>query len=1501
LELWYNISNNGDDILKKLTKLLNEIELDDQIVEDYGYIEYLEVDQVNKTWFFSFVFDKVIPVFHFRHFITQLQKLKDIYPSIHMLDFKVHFKEIDGEILDYYDYAIDLLSENDKRISPLKTYPKDIEDDGIKIYVPKGAITPSTYRNIIETQLQKLGFELSIEVLIDDNQSSIEEEIKKNTQKFIEQNKQVISQESIEYIYLNDSNNIHDFTEINELPKTDMDLEEFKERNAGKALFNVKGVCVYAEINESNNKATAKFIVTNQADSVYVMKRNIRPMDMNFYKSIKVGMGLIVKSFALYDNYIGETVLHVINLAHSNKVLSKDLRIDDAPKKRVELHMHTKMSALDGVNDVLEYLERAEKWEHTAMGISDTGSVQSFPILEGAIKNSGVKPLYGVEMTYVNDEEITITRGQDDRLLSDVTFVIFDIETTGLSVSQDELIEIGAIKVKNGAILGEFGELIDPGIPISPFTTKLTGITQSMVNGKPSVKSVLEDFYNFSKGTILVAHNAEFDLGFMDYNYKKYGISNQVNPSIDTLNLAKVLIPERTRFGLDSLSRYFKVRLENHHRAVNDAKATNEIFLHLLKQLRKNGFQKFSDLNLMLDQSDTFKFPFPKQINLLVRQQKGLKNLYKILSEGLTTYFDRGAKITKSYLDKHREGILVSSGGYDSQFFDIALNKTRRELVKAAKYYDYLEVPPVSHFIYLEDERPNWMHVIQKVIKNIVDVGKELNIPVVATGDVHHLDPQDLMYREILINTPLVGGGGFHSLYRRKKKPNQFYMTTEEMLKEFEFLGEETAYEIVVTNSNAIADMVDDIQIIPDELAAPTDEFLAEQGIPSISKKVEKMVHDKVIELYGKQMPELVKNRVDKELGNIIKHKFSTVYYISHLLVKKSLEDGYLVGSRGSVGSSFVATLMDITEVNPLPPHYVCPNCHFTAFKKTEDELKQYGENDFEKENKQLLSETDCGWDLPTQNCPVCQTPLKRDGHDIPFETFLGFNGDKVPDIDLNFSGDYQGIVHEYIRKLFGKNHAFRGGTISTCASRTSFAMVNEYYKKLNIRREKQGKEKIQIRRAEMERLSLGIEGSKRTSGQHPGGIVVVPNNRDIYDFTPVQYPGDSKEKSWKTTHYEYHSIESNLFKLDVLGHDDPTMIRYLMDLVTEYNEDVPFDNPKDIPVDDNDVYRLLSGTDIINLTKDDLQSDVASYGVPELGTSFVRGMLSESKPKSFAELVKISGLSHGTDVWYGNSHSLVTGREKRFGKLDFKDIIGCRDDIMVDLMAWGMKPTLAFEIMEFVRKGKAARNPEKWSRYADLMKESNVPEWYIWSCSKIKYMFPKAHATAYILMAMRIAWFKLYKPIYFYAAYFSKRATSFDVDVLYQNEVGIINKISEIKSAGNSASNKEKDLLTTLEVALEMVKRGFTFKPIDLYQSKAREFVISEDKKSLILPFIVMDSMGEKAAHSVVEAREEREFISKEDVKQRTKLSKVLFEKLDDLGTFDGMINKNQVSIFDI
>lgn len=1480
--------------------LLEQLQLDDDIIKEFCKIDKIEVDDISETWTFHFAFSQTIPILHYRNFINRINRIKEFIPSVRYVEYFITFDTIDQDmVLDYYDFVIDTILVDNKRVLPLKEYATDIEDSTIKIYIPKGAITATIFRKEIETELHRNGFAFNVEILVDEDQETIDESIENNIKDFVEANK-IEFNEEIEYIYLTNGGEINNFSSIKSIPLTDIELEEYKEKHAGKANISIQGVVVFVDVSENKISSGVKMVVTDGEDSIFVIKKGLKSEDVNFYKAIEKGFGIKARCYAQFDTYSQEVVLHPIGIARSNKPLKTDQRMDNADQKRVELHMHTKMSSLDGVNEISEYIDRAKEWGHKAVGVSDHGSVQTFPELFNKTRDKSIKPLYGVEMVYVNDEDINITRGESNALLSDATFVIFDIETTGLSITYDTLIEIAGVKVKNGAILSKFSELIDPKREIYSFTENLTGITNQMIQGKRFLKEVLVDFHEFTKDTILVAHNADFDMGFLEYNYKSFGISNVVNPSIDTLLLAKVLLPDKKRFSLDRLCKIFKIPLLQHHRAIDDAEATTEVFLHLLKKVRKEGFNRFRDINLMIDRNLVYTYPYPTHINLLVKQQIGLKNMYIVLSEGLTNAYYRNAKVLKSYLDKHRKGLLISSGCANSYFFEIAKNRTRKELVEAAKYYDFIEVQPPSHFIYLENENPNWKSMIQGVIKRIIEVAKELNILVVATGDVHHLDTRDLKYREIMINTPIVGGG-VHKLYFKKQKPNQYFMTTDEMLEEFAFLGNDKAYEIVIQNSNAIADSIEEIKVIPEKLFAPTDEFLAEQGVPSIKAKVEKMVNDKVRALYGDPLPPIVKKRVERELKNIIEHQFSTVYYISHLLVKKSLDDGYLVGSRGSVGSSFVATLMDITEVNPLAPHYVCPKCNFSAFKKTEEEKQKYGESEFEREYSKILEETDCGWDLPKAKCPVCSTEMIKDGHDIPFETFLGFEGDKIPDIDLNFSGDYQSIVHEYIRELFGKNYAFRGGTIGTCAAKTSFVMVRDFYEKINDKRVAQGLEPIKIRKAEMERLALGIEGSKRTSGQHPGGIVVVPNTNDIYDFTPVQYPGNATDKSWKTTHFDYHSIEKNLFKLDVLGHDDPTMIRYLMDLVHKNQEEFLFSNPKDIPVDDSDVYKLLSGTDIINLTKEDINSEVASFGIPEFGTNFVRKMLTESKPKSFAELVKISGLSHGTDVWIGNSQTLVVGNNRQYGKVDFKDIIGCRDDIMVDLMNYGLEPTLAFEIMEFVRRGKASKNTAKWAGYADIMRNSQVPEWYIWSCSKIQYMFPKAHATAYVLMAMRIAWFKLYKPIYFYSAYFSKRASLYDCDAFHNNYEGISRRMAEIKEMGSKASDRDHNMLTVLEVALEMVKRGFTFKPIDLYESDMRDFKISEDKKSLILPFIVVDSLGMNVAETIIKAREDKPFISKQDIKDRTKLSTTLFARLEDLGTFDGMIEKNQLSLFDL
>ena len=1485
-----------------IVKLLELLGIEDQAVSEYAKLINLEVDPTTDSWFFLIEFERPIPILRYRNFITKLLSIPSINPAVKHIDYQMSVKDFSNDdLMDYYDYVIDVLVEEDRRVMPLKDYLTDINNGKIKIKVPSGAISASMFRKEIETELMKNGIKATVDIQIDETSKPIVEEIEKINRVFVASNESITPSAQIRYTQLYEDKPVdNDFFPLQKIPFDELELEEYKAKNGNKANFTVRGTAVTVEIRQLRTFSQANIIISDQNDSILIKKRISSAEELRFCKDIHEGTGVIAHGFAVYEPFYGEIIINAVSLAKSTDLIPKDLRTDDATEKRVELHLHTKMSSLDGVNSMDDFVTRARAWGHLGIGVSDHGSVQAFPDLFHAVKDTGIKGLYGLELVYADDLNVTITRGQSSSMLNDATYVVFDIETTGLSVVYDTLIEIAAIKIKSGTIIGEYSTFINPKRQISEFTTNLTGIANSDVINAPDIDSVLREFLKFSSESILVAHNADFDIGHINYHFQKLGIDATNQPSIDTLVLAKAIYPDRQRYSLDQLCKLLKVPLNGHHRAINDAKATAEIFLHMLKELKKQGINRFIDINRIIDRNKVHKYPYPNHINLLVKKQEGLKNLYKILSEASTTYFDRDPKITRSYLERHRKGLFVSSGCRNSNFFEVAMNKTRDDLVEAAKFYDYLEVQPLSTFSYLKNSMSNWATVIQDVIKKIVEVGHELTIPVCATGDVHHLDMDDKKYREIMIANPQVGGG-FHKLHNEIEKPSQHFMTTEEMMEEFRFLGEETAYEIVVKNPNMIMDQCDSIEIFGKELFAPTDEFLAEQGVPSIKNKVETMVREKARKVYGNPLPGIVSTRLEKELGSIIKNKFSTIYFISHLLVKKSNDDGYLVGSRGSVGSSLVATLMDITEVNPLPPHYICPKCQFSAFKKTEEEKKLYGSNDFEIRNQHLLDHSDCGWDLPTQECPICGTQLIKNGHDIPFETFLGFKGDKVPDIDLNFSGDYQGKVHDYIRKLFGENYAFRAGTIGTCAAKTAFGMVRDYYKKINESLEQHDQAPVKIRRAEMERLAKGIEGSKRTSGQHPGGIVVVPNNKEIYDVTPIQYPGDSSDTNWKTTHFDYHSFENNLFKLDVLGHDDPTVIRYLMDFVKNEPLEFPFSKAQDIPIDDKNVYRLLSGTEVLELSPDDIRTEIASYGIPEFGTNFVRGMLKDSRPQNFAELVKISGLSHGTNVWNSNAQDLISGRRKDFGRIDFKDIIGCRDDIMIDLIKYGMQPTMAFEIMEFVRKGKAPVMPDKWSSYADLMRQAGVPEWYIWSCSKIEYMFPKAHATAYVMMAMRIAWFKLYKPIYFYSAYFSKRAAIYDVDAFLGGETGIKNRLDAINSSGNDASERDLNLVTVLELALEMYKRGLTFSPVDIHLSDAADFLISPDHQSLIMPFVVVDSLGKNVAASIIEARHEKPFLSKQDVRNRTKISKTLFDKLDDIGAFKDLVEESQMSLFDM
>ncbi|HLR72170.1 MAG TPA: PolC-type DNA polymerase III, partial [Pseudogracilibacillus sp.] len=1023
-----------------------------------------------------------------------------------------------------------------------------------------------------------------------------------------------------------------------------------------------------------------------------------------------------------------------------------------------------------------------------------------------------------------------------DAELKEQTYVVFDVETTGLSSAFDVIIEIAGVKLKNGEVIDQFESFANPHQKLSDKITSITGITDDMLVGAPDVDDVLQQFHDWVGDSILVAHNATFDIGFLNQGYAKINVPKIINPIIDTLELARFLLPNLGNHRLNTLCKYFDVELTQHHRAIYDAEATGYLFWKLVERLAEEEIDNVQQLNDHMGEGDSYKHSRPFHCVLLAQNEIGLKNLYKLVSYAHTKYFYRVPRIPRSLLTELREGILVGSACDEGEVFETLLQKSIDEAEEVAEFYDYIEVqPPENYYPLIERELVQTEAQIIDVIRKIVELGERTNKDVVATGNVHYIDEHEKQYREILIasqkGNPL----------NRITLPNTTFRTTNEMLDLFAFLREDKAFEIVISNTNKIANKIERISPVKNDLYTPS--------IEGAEEEVRQLTYQNAESIYGKPLPEIVESRITKELDSIIGHGFAVIYLISHKLVKKSLLDGYLVGSRGSVGSSLVATMTEITEVNPLPAHYVCTSCHYHQFFTD----GSYGS----------------GFDLPDKDCPTCEQPLKKDGQDIPFETFLGFKGDKVPDIDLNFSGEYQPQAHNYTKELFGEDNVFRAGTIGTIAMKTAYGYVKGYATDKNIH----------YRGAEVDRLVLGCSGVKRTTGQHPGGIIVVPDDKEIYDFTPIQYPADDQKSEWKTTHFDFHSIENNLLKLDILGHDDPTVIRKLQDLSGI--------DPREIPIDDEEVMGIFSSTEPIGLQPEQIDCKTGTLGVPEFGTSFVRQMLEETKPNTFAELVIISGLSHGTDVWLGNAQELIND-----GICEIGDVIGCRDDIMVYLMQQGLDASLAFTIMESVRKGRGLQ--DEW---IEEMKKHHVPDWYIESCKKIKYMFPKAHAAAYVLMAVRIAYFKVHYPIFFYAAYFSIRASDFELDTMVKGSEALRNRINGIKEKGNDAPPKERSLLTVLEVALEMCERGFSFQPVDLYRSSATEFLV--DGNSLIPPFNAVDGLGTNAAINIVNARMDGEFLSKEDLRERSKISKTVLQYLDDHGCLEGMEEENQLSFF--
>ena len=1159
---------------------------------------------------------------------------------------------------------------------------------------------------------------------------------------------------------------------------------------------------------------------------------------------IKKGMHVKVQGRLNLDRFYGDMVLEPVAVA----VAQRSMKEDKAAEKRVELHLHTTMSSMDALTSVSpkqgpekNVVKRAESWGHPAIAITDHGVAQSFPDAWHSAKK--IKILYGVEAYFINDvDDRVAVHGETDASF-DSEIVCVDLETTGLDRRRDVIIEIGAVVLKNGKITEEFNTFVSPDRKLSPQITQLTGITDQMLKGAPSQREALQAFFDFAGDRPLAAHNADFDMGFLAAGCERYGIPFR-NASVDSLILAQNLLPELGKYKLDIVAEHLHLPAFNHHRASDDAATVAYMLPHFFQKMEGLGLHYLSEINPYMPQlrGRSKAKRRPKHLIVLAKNQTGLRNLYKLVSLSHLEHFKRFPIMPKSLINPNREGLIIGSACEAGELFQaLADGRSWEELKRIASWYDYLEIQPICNNMFMlrkgmvrsEDD-------LRDFNRAIVRLGEELGKPVCATGDVHFLDQADEIYRHILLASK-----GFEDA---DEDLPIYFKTTDEMLEEFAYLGKEKAHEVVVKNTNLIASWCDPIEPLPQGLFAPK--------LEDSDGELKRLVWNKVHELYGEEPPQIVVDRVEAELGDIIRCKYDVIYMSAQKLVQNSLEHGYLVGSRGSVGSSLVAFMSGITEVNSLPAHYRCPKCKHTDFDYAQDPDHPYG----------------CGADMPDAICPVCGSKYVKDGFNIPFETFLGFGGDKVPDIDLNFSGEYQSSAHRYTFELFGQTHVFRAGTIGTVAEKTAFGYVKKYLAERGLTASK----------AEENRLAIGCTGVKRTTGQHPGGMVVIPQDKEIYDFCPVQHPADDPNSDIITTHFEYHSMESNLLKLDMLGHDDPTMIRMLEDLTGV--------NAREIPLDDPDTMSLFSSSKALGYEDDKILGPTGGTAIPEFGTSFVRGMLEETKPNQFDILVRLSGFSHGTDVWLGNARDLIIQQGIPVGQA-----IGCRDDIMLFLISKGMPPKRSFKIMEAVRKGKGLPDGAE-----EEMKAAGVPDWYIGSCKKIAYLFPKAHAVAYVMMAFRIAWFKVHRPLAFYAAYFSIRAKAFDEAFMCRGMEICQKKMREIVAKDKDATAVEQDMLTTLEVCYEFYLRGFQFDCMDIYQSEAIRFTVDEEKGTLRPPFVSVAGLGETAAISLAEQRKGKQFISIEEVSAACpKVSKTHIQLLKDAGAFGNMPETSQMDLF--